>query len=70
MRGREMPVQERLFRIRIKNDLYCQICFGAEIADVEHFFTKCVGIVDTWTYMKIEILRYGKFQNNVDEWKI
>merc|ERR1712240_635375 len=66
----KLPVQERLFQIRLKNDPYCHTCIGAEIADMEHFFTKCEGIVDTWTYMKIEILRYGKFQNNVDDWKI
>ena len=66
----KLPVQERLFRIRLRNDPYCQSCAGAEICDVEHFFTRCERVVDTWTCMRIEILRYGKFQNSVDDWKI
>ena len=67
----KLPVQERLFRIRLRNDPYCQSCAGAEICDVEHFFTRCERVVDTWTCMRIEILRYGKFQkDSVDDWKI
>ena len=66
----KLPVPERLFRIRLRNDPYCPSCVGAEISDVEHFFTKCEGVADTWTCMRIEILRYGIFQNNVDDWNI
>ena len=66
----KLPVQERLFRIRLKNDPYCKACVGAEIADVEHYFSKCDGIVDTWAVVKNEILRIGKFKNNVNDWKI
>ena len=66
----KLPVQERLFRIRIKNDPYCKACVGAEIADVEHCFAKCDGIVGTWAVVKQEMLRYGKFNNNVDDWRI
>ena len=66
----KLPVQERLFRIRIKNDPYCKTCVGAEIADVEHCFAKCDGIVGTLASVKQEMLRYGKFNNNVDDWKI
>ena len=66
----KLSVPERLFRIRLKNDPYCQICMGAEICDVEHFFAKCGGIVGTWSMMKNEILRYGKLGNNVDDWMI
>ena len=66
----KLPVQERLFRIKLKNDPYCQRCVGAEIADIEHYFSQCDGIVGTWTLVKKEILRYGKFHNNVDDWRI
>ena len=66
----KLPVPERLFRIRVKNDPYCLICVGAEICDVEHFFTKCEGIYGTWNLLKNEILRIGKFKNNVDDWEI
>ena len=54
----------------MKNDPYCQICIGAEISDIEHFFTRCEGIVGSWSMMKNEILRYGNFRNDVDDWKI
>ena len=66
----KLPVPERLFRIKMKNDPYCQICIGAEISDIEHFFTRCEGIVGSWSMMKNEILRYGNFRNDVDDWKI
>ena len=66
----KLPVPERLFRIRLKNDPYCQGCVGAEICDVEHYFSKCEGIVGAWTAVKAEILRYGKFKTIVDDWKI
>merc|ERR1711873_80388 len=58
----KLPVQERLFRIRLKNDPYCQTCVGAEMADVEHVFSQCGGIVSTWPKVKNAILRFGKFK--------
>ena len=66
----KLPVQERLFRIKLRNDPYCQSCVGAEIADIEHFFSQCYGMVGTWTLVKKEILKYGKFHNNVEDWRI
>ena len=50
--------------------MYCHICVGAEVADGEHYFSKCEGIADTWTAVKDEVMRYGKFKNRVDDWKI
>ena len=42
----KLPVPERLFRIRLKNDPYCRTCVGgAEIADVEHFFSQWKGLL-------------------------
>ena len=66
----KLPVQERLFRIRAKNDPYCQFCVGAEIGDIEHFFTKCEGIEATWSLLKNEIMKFGKFRNELDGWTI
>ena len=37
---------------------------------MEHYFSKCEGIVGAWTAVKTEILRYGKFKTIVDDWKI
>ena len=45
-------------------------CAGAEIADVEHYFAKCDGIADTWAVVRKEVLRYGKFKNELEDWKI
>ena len=67
----KLPVPERLFRIRLRNDPYCRTCVsGAEIADVEHFFSQCEGVVSTWTLVRNEILRYGKVHRDVENWKI
>ena len=66
----KLPVPERLFRIRVKNDPYCQSCVGAEVADVEHFFAKCEGVCDAWSLLKGEILRVGRFGSGVDDWRI
>ena len=34
----KLPVLERMFRIRLATDPYCEYCPGAVISDVEHFF--------------------------------
>ena len=66
----KLPVPERLFRIGVKNDPYCQICVGAEVADLEHFFAKCEGVCGAWSLLKGEILRVGRFGSGVDDWRI
>ena len=37
----KLPVLERLFRIRLRNDPYCQVCEAAEVADLDDFFFNC-----------------------------
>ena len=37
----KLPVSERLFRVGLRQDPYCQHCVGAEIADLEHLFCSC-----------------------------
>ena len=49
----KLPVPERLFRIGLKQDPYCQYCEGAEVADLEHFFCSCVRIRQSWSWMRI-----------------
>ena len=51
----KLPVKERLFRIRLAVDPYCELCFGtvgAEICDVEHFFCTCSRVAQTWGRLK------------------
>ena len=54
----KLPVKERIFRIRLAADPYCEHCFdivGAVICDVEHFFCTCSKVAETWGRLK-EIL--------------
>ena len=52
----KLPVPERLFRIGLKQDPYCQYCEGAEVPDLEHFFCSCVRIRQSWSSMRMRIL--------------
>ena len=52
----KLPVQERLFRIGLKQDPYCQYCVGAEIADLEHFFCSCEKTRQAWAWVRLKIL--------------
>ena len=45
----KLPVPERLFRIRLRNDPYCLSCDGAEVADLEHFFCSCHKVGRIWS---------------------
>jgi len=44
----KLPIQERLFRIGLRNDPYCQLCDVASICDTEHYFTSCTRVVSVW----------------------
>ena len=44
------------FRIRLRQDPYCQYCVGAEFADVEHFFCSCERIRLCWSWLRLKIL--------------
>ena len=37
----KLPVNERLFRIRLSRDPYCPSCAAASIQDIEHYFMVC-----------------------------
>ena len=50
---------ERLFRIRLVNDPYCQTCFeydGALICDFEHLFCTCRRVSECWSIIRNIIL--------------
>ena len=54
----KLPVRERLFRIRLAVDPYCEHCFGSDgaiICDIEHFFCACSRVVQVWKRLKIMI---------------
>ena len=47
----KLPVQERLFRIRLSNDPYCPTCPGADICDLLHFFCNCTKVSTVWKHL-------------------
>ena len=66
----KLPVDERLFRIRLRNDPYCQSCFGAEIADVEHFFCLCGKVRGVWEWVKKEVMQHVQQQQSATDWEV
>ena len=52
----KLPVQERLFRIRLRADPYCVYCVGAEIGDAVHFFCTCCKTSETWSWVKRQVV--------------
>ena len=51
----KLPVLERLFRIGLRKDPYCQYCEVAEIADLEHFFCTCERTRLAWSWLRLKI---------------
>ena len=55
----KLPVRERLFRIGLVEDPYCQNCFysfGAIFCDLVHFFCECTHVLDAWAVVKDAIV--------------
>ena len=52
----KLPVQERLYRVGIKSDPYCDVCPGSQIADTEHFFCSCSKVVDAWSWLHQKLI--------------
>ena len=52
----KLPVQERMFRIRLASDPYCVYCLDAVFNDVEHFFCKCCRVSLVWDKVRTMLL--------------
>ena len=48
----KLPVQERLFRVGLSNDPYCETCPDAINNDVKHFFCLCSRVSHVWTLVR------------------
>ena len=48
----KLPVQERLFRIKLSSDPYCPSCPAAVIQDVDHYFTGCDNTKFFWNWIR------------------
>ena len=66
----KLPVPERLFRIRLKNDPYCQTCEVAEVADLEHFFCSCSLVARMWSWLRTKVLQYSGCGHDILDWDI
>ena len=66
----KLPVAERLFRIRLRNDPYCLSCFGAEVADAEHFFCFCEKVRRIWDWVKKQVVKHIGQQQQVTDWEL
>ena len=47
----KLPVKERLFRIGLLNDPYCQFCPGGVVEDLEVFFCACDRVSQVWSWV-------------------
>ena len=48
----KLPLNERLFRIKLARDPYCSSCSSACVQDVVHFFTCCDSVKIYWEWIK------------------
>ena len=48
----KLPVKERLFRIGLARDPYCDLCDVAVIQDTLHYFTQCERVGDFWEWVR------------------
>ena len=56
----KLPTPERLFRVKIIQDPYCENCFftvGAVINDREHYFCECVRVREVWNSIRVILNR-------------
>ena len=54
----KLPVRERLFRVHVISDPYCDTCFddfGALLADREHTFCLCSQVSEIWEELRVII---------------
>ena len=52
----KLPVRERLFRIGLATDPYCEVCLAAIVCDVEHFFCSCSRVWEVWGWVRSKIV--------------
>ena len=71
----KLPVKERIFRIRLAVDPYCEHCLGltgaAKICDLEHFFCTCWRVLQVWERLKLMILNLlGLEPEDLSDWDV
>ena len=67
----KLPVRERLFRIGLQVDPYCDLCPGGVFCDVDHFFCTCDRVAEVWRWVRGQLV--GLMGGNCDcvsNWEI
>ena len=52
----KLPVRERIFRIGLAVDPYCDFCEDAVICDLEHFFCSCLRVSTVWDWLRARLV--------------
>ena len=60
----KLPVRERLFRIGLQVDPYCDLCPGGVFCDVDHFFCTCDRVAEVWRWVRGQLV--GLMGGNCD----
>ena len=67
----KLPVRERLFRIGLAVDPYCEHCPGGVVGDVEHFFCTCDKVAQVWDWVRGRLVELmGGNGANVSNWEL
>ena len=66
----KLPVRERLFRIGLQVDPYCDLCPGGVFCDLEHFFCSCDKVVEVWDWVRRQLVQLlGGNSDGVSNWE-
>ena len=67
----KLPVKERLFRIGLYVDPYCQLCPGGVVEDLEHFFCACDRVSQVWGWVRRKLIELlGGNSASVSNWEL
>ena len=48
----KLPIKERLHRIQLADNPFCDLCGDSDICEVEHYFCLCKCVAECWTEVK------------------
>ena len=67
----KLPVRERLFRIGLNVDPYCQACSGGIFCDIAHFFCACSGVAPVWGWVRARLIDFlGGGSAQCSDWEL
>ena len=66
----KLPVRERLFRIGLAVDPYCEVCPGGVVCDLEHFFCSCSRVVLVWSWVRRRLLDMLGVSSRISNWEL